>query len=87
MTFFVAAFPLAPLCALINNCLELRLDAYKLVTRYRRPVPKQQSGIGAWNGILAIITHISVATNASYNLKKKKINLIIVFPGVCSSFY
>ncbi|KAH0816839.1 hypothetical protein GEV33_005950 [Tenebrio molitor] len=64
VTFFVAAFPLAPLCALLNNWLELRLDAYKLVTRYRRPVPKQQSGIGAWNDILGIITHLSVATNA-----------------------
>ncbi|XP_064214000.1 anoctamin-3 isoform X2 [Tribolium castaneum] len=64
VTFFVAAFPLAPLCALINNCLELRLDAYKLVTRHRRPVPRRDSGIGPWNNILTLITHLSVATNA-----------------------
>ncbi|XP_044261983.1 anoctamin-3-like [Tribolium madens] len=64
VTFFVAAFPLAPLCALINNCLELRLDAYKLVTRHRRPIPKQESGISTWNNILHFITHLSVATNA-----------------------
>jgi hypothetical protein len=70
VTFFVAAFPLAPLCALLNNWLELRLDAYKLVTRYRRPVPKQQSGIGAWNDILGIITHLSVATNVSKTVFK-----------------
>lgn len=65
MTFFVAAFPLAPLCALINNCMELRLDAYKLVTRYRRPVPKKDSGIGPWRDILEVITHLSIATNVS----------------------
>ncbi|XP_063912681.1 anoctamin-3-like isoform X1 [Zophobas morio] len=64
VTFFVGAFPLAPLCALINNCLELRVDAYKLLTRYRRPVPRQQSGIGVWTSILKVITHLSVATNA-----------------------
>ncbi|CAH1381572.1 unnamed protein product [Tenebrio molitor] len=64
VTFFVAAFPLAPLCALINNCLQLRLDAYELVTRYRRPLPRRQSGIGIWNNILVSVTHLSVATNA-----------------------
>ncbi|RZC38654.1 Anoctamin domain containing protein, partial [Asbolus verrucosus] len=64
VTFFVAAFPLAPVFALVINCLELRVDALKLVTRYRRPIPKKQSGIGPWNGILQVITHLSVATNA-----------------------
>ena len=32
ITLFVAAFPLAPLFALINNIIEIRLDAYKMVT-------------------------------------------------------
>lgn len=45
--------------------MELRLDALKLVTRYRRPVPKKMSGIGAWKDILVSITHLSVATNVS----------------------
>jgi hypothetical protein len=27
ITIFVAAFPLAPLCALLNNWMEIRLDA------------------------------------------------------------
>ena len=30
VTLFVAAFPLAPLLALINNVFEIRLDAYKV---------------------------------------------------------
>ncbi len=33
---FVPAFPLAPLFALVNNVMEIRLDAYKLVTQARR---------------------------------------------------
>ncbi|KAF3854925.1 hypothetical protein F7725_022980, partial [Dissostichus mawsoni] len=35
-TIFVAAFPLAPLLALINNIIEIRLDAIKMVTLERR---------------------------------------------------
>jgi hypothetical protein len=38
VTIFVAAFPLAPFFALLNNVLEMRLDARKLITFYRRPV-------------------------------------------------
>ena len=33
ITLFVAAFPLAPLFALINNVLEIRLDATKVTAR------------------------------------------------------
>ncbi|XP_030767814.1 anoctamin-3-like [Sitophilus oryzae] len=64
VTFFVAAFPLAPLCALANNLLEMRSDAYKLVMLYRRPIPLMKSGIGAWNGVLLSVTFLSTATNA-----------------------
>jgi hypothetical protein len=35
VTIFVAAFPLAPLFALINNALEIRLDAMKIITTFR----------------------------------------------------
>ena len=33
ITLFVAAFPLAPLFALINNVLEIRLDATKVIAK------------------------------------------------------
>jgi hypothetical protein len=33
VTLFVAAFPLAPLFALLNNIGEIRLDAYKMLTQ------------------------------------------------------
>uniref|UniRef100_A0A7N8X9X4 Anoctamin n=1 Tax=Mastacembelus armatus TaxID=205130 RepID=A0A7N8X9X4_9TELE len=38
VTLFVASFPLAPLFALLNNIIEIRLDAKKFVTELRRPV-------------------------------------------------
>ncbi|CAG5926927.1 unnamed protein product [Menidia menidia] len=63
-TIFVAAFPLAPLLALINNVIEIRLDAYKFVTQWRRPLPSQAKDIGIWYGILEGIGILSVITNA-----------------------
>lgn len=39
VVMFTTAFPLAPLCALLNNVLEQRLDAFKMVAVQRRPVP------------------------------------------------
>lgn len=35
ITIFVAAFPIAPLFALLNNWIEIRLDAHKLVCATR----------------------------------------------------
>ncbi|XP_028275099.1 anoctamin-4-like [Parambassis ranga] len=63
-TIFVAAFPLAPLLALLNNVIEIRLDAYKFVTQWRRPLPSQAKDIGIWYGILEGIGILSVITNA-----------------------
>ncbi|CAB3375249.1 Hypothetical predicted protein [Cloeon dipterum] len=45
VTIFVAAFPLAPFFALLNNILEMRLDAQKLLQFYRRPVTQRLSVI------------------------------------------
>uniref|UniRef100_A0A0L8I6K0 Anoctamin n=1 Tax=Octopus bimaculoides TaxID=37653 RepID=A0A0L8I6K0_OCTBM len=64
VSIFVAAFPLAPVFALLNNILEVRLDAYKYVTQFRRPLAARAQDIGIWFGILKGICIISVITNA-----------------------
>ncbi|XP_033933005.2 anoctamin-7-like [Pseudochaenichthys georgianus] len=64
ITIFVAAFPLAPFFALINNWVEIRLDAQKFVTEYRRPVVERVQDIGIWLPILQLITHVAVLSNA-----------------------
>ena len=46
VTIFVAAFPLAPFFALINNLMEIRLDAFKFVTQLRRPYAARAQDIG-----------------------------------------
>lgn len=69
VTIFVAAFPLAPFFALLNNVLEMRLDAKKLLTYYRRPVSQRVRDIGVWYRILDSIGKLSVITNVSTQYK------------------
>ncbi|XP_072290684.1 anoctamin-5 isoform X2 [Eucyclogobius newberryi] len=64
ITLFVASFPLAPLLALFNNILEVRVDAWKLTTQFRRPVAAKAHCIGAWEEILNGMAVLSVVTNA-----------------------
>ena len=62
-TLFSSAFPLAPVLAYINNFVEIRVDAWKLLQVSRRPEPEGCEDIGAWYGILDLIGTLSVVTN------------------------
>ncbi|XP_034385087.1 anoctamin-9-like isoform X4 [Cyclopterus lumpus] len=62
-TIFVAAFPLAPLLALINNIFEIRLDAIKMVHLERRLVPRKTNDIGVWTKVLEAIGVLAVIAN------------------------
>uniref|UniRef100_A0A673AEP8 Anoctamin n=1 Tax=Sphaeramia orbicularis TaxID=375764 RepID=A0A673AEP8_9TELE len=64
VSLFVASFPLAPAFALLNNVIEIRLDAGKFVTEIRRPDAVRCKGIGIWYNILCGISKFSVITNA-----------------------
>ncbi|XP_076344104.1 anoctamin-1-like isoform X2 [Tachypleus tridentatus] len=64
VTIFVAAFPLAPLFALLNNIVEIRLDAKKFITFFRRLVAQSVKNIGIWYRILDSLGKFSVNTNA-----------------------
>jgi len=64
ITLFVAAFPIAPLLALINNLIEIRTDAVRLCALYQRPAPLMAEDIGTWFGVLQAMGVISVMTNS-----------------------
>jgi len=64
VTIFVAAFPLAPLFALMNNILEIRADANKFVTQLQRPMATQARSIGIWYEILYAVSRLAVFSNA-----------------------
>ncbi|PAA51585.1 hypothetical protein BOX15_Mlig001965g3 [Macrostomum lignano] len=65
VTLFVPAFPLAPLFALINNLVEIRLDARKLVLETRRPRPERAQSIGIWFSMLKFIAYLATISNAT----------------------
>jgi hypothetical protein len=56
---------LAPLFALFNNLIELRLDAWKFLSKYKRPIPFKASDIGIWGDIITAISYLAVLTNVS----------------------
>ena len=64
VTMFVAAFPLAPFFALLNNIFELRTDAINFVTNFRRPVPHRAQTIGVWFEIVTALSKVSVLVNS-----------------------
>jgi len=65
ITCFVSAFPLGPVFALLNNLLEIRVDARKFCLQMRRPPPERVTDIGAWQQVLEVITFIGVLTNGA----------------------
>jgi len=64
-TLFVAAFPLAPLLALVNNWIELRVDGWKLVQMHRRPFAVGAEDIGTWFSFLEIMSTLAVISNVA----------------------
>ena len=70
ITIFVAAFPLAPLFALLNNWVEIRLDAQKFVCETRRAVAERAENIGIWFRIMEMIAQLAVISNVSYHIVK-----------------
>ncbi|XP_048463912.1 anoctamin-6-like [Rhincodon typus] len=63
-TIFVASFPLAPLLALINNIIEIRVDGWKMTTQFRRILAVKAQDIGAWLPILHGVAVFAAVTNA-----------------------
>jgi len=63
VTLFAAAFPLAPLLAVANNIVEIRTDAFKLLTAHARPKYQGAMNIGTWYQILEVLGVFAVVTN------------------------
>jgi hypothetical protein len=60
---FVVAFPLAPLFAFVNNMIEIRVDAFRLLRAHRRPALGRSEDIGTWYYILEVLSIVGVITN------------------------
>ena len=75
-TMFVVANPLVPLLALVNNLIEIRVDASKLCYLTQRPQPRSASGIGTNSQMFKkVLSTVRYAVGAL---------CCLVFLGLCS---
>uniref|UniRef100_A0A8C7IVN0 Anoctamin n=1 Tax=Oncorhynchus kisutch TaxID=8019 RepID=A0A8C7IVN0_ONCKI len=63
VVLFSSAFPLAAMCALINNIIEIRSDAFKLCTGLQRPFGKRVESIGQWQTAMEAMGLIAIIVN------------------------
>jgi hypothetical protein len=64
MTLFANTFTLAASMALINNIVQMRVDAYKLVVQSRRPRVQPANGIGLVSKIVNLICFVAIVCNS-----------------------
>lgn len=62
---FACAFPPAFAFAALNNIMEIRADAFKLLAILRRPVPRAAATVGAWLNIFQFLILMSICTNCA----------------------
>ncbi|KAJ8304856.1 hypothetical protein KUTeg_018439 [Tegillarca granosa] len=63
VTLFSSAFPLAALCAIVNNIIEIRSDAFKLCVNHQRPFGQRVENIGTWQDALEVMGVVAVMVN------------------------
>ncbi|XP_075404881.1 anoctamin-8 [Tenrec ecaudatus] len=63
VVLFSSAFPLAALCALINNLIEIRSDAFKLCTGLQRPFGQRVESIGQWQKVMEAMGVLAIVVN------------------------
>ncbi|XP_028899707.2 uncharacterized protein LOC105217978 isoform X2 [Zeugodacus cucurbitae] len=65
VVLFSAAFPLAGICALVNNLMEIRSDAFKLAHVHQRPFGQRVANIGTWQNAFSILSLAAVIVNCA----------------------
>jgi len=62
LSMFSVAWPLVPVCYLVNNWFELRADAVKICLEMQRPIPWRADTIGPWLDALTFLTWLGSIT-------------------------
>ncbi|XP_064475288.1 anoctamin-8-like isoform X2 [Ornithodoros turicata] len=65
VVLFSPAFPVAALCALLNNIIEVRSDAFKLCMIFQRPFGQRAENIGTWQDAMEVMGVIAVIVNCA----------------------
>ncbi|KAH9095531.1 hypothetical protein LEN26_017787 [Aphanomyces euteiches] len=65
ITLFASAYPLASLCSLLNNLIEIKSDGFKILMNHRRCSRVHKDGIGTWLHAFTLLSYVAVATNCT----------------------
>nr|XP_029727408.1 anoctamin-10 isoform X2 [Aedes albopictus]XP_029727409.1 anoctamin-10 isoform X2 [Aedes albopictus]XP_029727410.1 anoctamin-10 isoform X2 [Aedes albopictus]XP_029727411.1 anoctamin-10 isoform X2 [Aedes albopictus]XP_029727412.1 anoctamin-10 isoform X2 [Aedes albopictus]XP_029727413.1 anoctamin-10 isoform X2 [Aedes albopictus] len=63
VVLFSSVAPMTAFWAILNNVIEIRLDAYKLCSFFKRPFARRTKNIGAWQLAFETLAIISIMTN------------------------
>lgn len=63
VVLFASISPFSAVAALINNIIEIRIDAYKICCVFRRPFAKRAKNTGAWLLAFEAMIVMSIITN------------------------
>jgi len=63
VTMFSVVWPWIPLCALLNNMIEIRGDAFVCFYSHRRSVPRKATTIGKWENCIFFVNCASLVVN------------------------
>lgn len=75
---FSSTFPLAAVCALINNIIEIRSDAFKICVVHQRPFGGHLvRDIGLWEDIMNAMVYMAIIVNCALIAKNKQISKIV----------
>lgn len=61
---FSVALPVMATLSLLSNLIELKFLAFRMMNVMQRSEPRGQEGIGAWEGIIRIVSYVAVIANA-----------------------
>jgi hypothetical protein len=64
VALFASVFPVMPVIALACNLVELRTDAFALLTQTKRPRYLCATDIGAWQTVMNVLATLAILTNS-----------------------
>jgi len=63
LLMFNVAVPILPLFGVLNNILEIRIDAFKFCNLVQRPFPHVVESIGLWEPIIRSMSRVGILSN------------------------
>jgi hypothetical protein len=63
VAMFSSLFPVGAIFAAVANIIEIRVDAYNVIKRFRRPRAYSSDGIGNWQVAISVLSWLAILIN------------------------